>query len=75
MNENLRNRIGIDIGRKLKLEDAIAWAARHGVRFIDVELDTGANAFTSFDAARAAANSRRLRARRACISACTPRRR
>jgi sugar phosphate isomerase/epimerase len=54
MNENLRNRIGIDIGRKLKLEDAIAWAARHSVRVIDIELDTGANAFTSFDAARAA---------------------
>jgi sugar phosphate isomerase/epimerase len=53
MDENLRNRIGIDIGRKLKLEDAIDWAARHGVRCIDIELDTGANAFTSFDAARA----------------------
>jgi sugar phosphate isomerase/epimerase len=54
MNENLLDRIGIDVGRKLKLEDAIAWAASHGVRFIDVELDTGANAFTSFDATRAA---------------------
>jgi sugar phosphate isomerase/epimerase len=54
MSETLRDRIGIDIGRKLKLEDAIAWAARHGVRTIDVELDTGANAFTSFDATRAA---------------------
>jgi sugar phosphate isomerase/epimerase len=55
MKQDLLDRIGIDIGRKLQLEDAIAWAARHGVRFIDVELDTGANAFTSFDAARAAA--------------------
>ncbi|HVC63150.1 MAG TPA: sugar phosphate isomerase/epimerase family protein [Acetobacteraceae bacterium] len=54
MNQDLRDRIGIDVGRKLKLEDAIAWAARHGVRYIDVELDTGANAFTSFDAPRAA---------------------
>ncbi len=54
MNENLLDRIGIDIGRKLKLEDAIAWAARHDVRCIDIELDTGANAFTSFDAVRAA---------------------
>lgn len=53
MNERLLDRIGIDAGRKLKLEDAVAWAARHGVRFIDVELDTGANVFTSFDAARA----------------------
>lgn len=54
MSKNLLDRIGIDIGRKLKLEDAIAWAARHGVRIIDIELDTGANAFTSFDAPRAA---------------------
>ena len=51
----MRDRIGIDIGRKLKLEDAVAWAARHDVRVIDIELDTGANAFTSFDAARTAA--------------------
>ncbi len=48
------DRIGIDIGRKLPLEDAIAWAAHHKVHYIDVELDTGANAFTSLDAVRAA---------------------
>jgi sugar phosphate isomerase/epimerase len=52
MPPTLRDRIGIDIGRKLKLEDAIDWAARHGVRCIDIELDTGPNAFTTFDAAR-----------------------
>ncbi len=51
----LRDRIGVDIGRKLRLEDGIEWAARHGVRFIDIQLDTGANAFTTFDDARAAA--------------------
>ncbi len=48
------DRIGIDIGRKLPLEDAVAWAAHHKVHYIDVELDTGANAFTSLDAVRAA---------------------
>ena len=53
MNARFRDRIGIDIGRKLRLEDAIAWAAANGVRTIDVQLDTGANVFTSFDAARA----------------------
>jgi sugar phosphate isomerase/epimerase len=53
MSETLRDRIGIDIGRKLRLEEAIDWAARHGVRHIDVQLDTGANAFTRFDAERA----------------------
>jgi sugar phosphate isomerase/epimerase len=52
---NLRERIGIDIGGKLPLEDAVAWAAAHRVRFIDVQLDAGANALPTFDARRAAA--------------------
>ncbi len=50
---NLHDRIGIDIGRKLPLEDAVAWAARHQVRFIDVQLDTGANALGTIDERRA----------------------
>lgn len=55
------DRIGVDVGRKLKLETAVDWAARSGVRIIDVELDTGDNAFTRLDAARAA------RVRDACV--------
>ena len=51
----LRDRIGVDVGRKLRLEDAVAWAAEHRVRFIDVQLDTGANALGTINAARAAA--------------------
>jgi sugar phosphate isomerase/epimerase len=51
----LRDRIGVDVGRKLPLEDAVAWAAGHLVRFIDVQLDTGANALGTIDAARGAA--------------------
>ena len=31
----LRDRIGIDIGRRLRLEEAIQWAAAHDVRYID----------------------------------------
>lgn len=50
----LRDRIGVDIGRRLKLEDAIAWAARHDVRYIDIQLDTSTNALTTLDDARAA---------------------
>ncbi|MBU8536652.1 sugar phosphate isomerase/epimerase family protein [Falsiroseomonas tokyonensis] len=49
----LFERISVDIGRRLKLEDAIAWAGAHKVRHIDIQLDTGANAVTSFDATRA----------------------
>lgn len=49
----LLDRIGVDIGRRARLEDGIEWAARNGVRYIDIQLDTGANAFTSFDDERA----------------------
>lgn len=51
----LRDRIGIDVGRKLKLEDAVDWATANSVRYIDVQLDTGANALPRIDDARAAA--------------------
>ena len=50
---NLRDRIGIDLGRRIKLEDGIEWAAENGVRFIDIQLDTAANAVTAFDDKRA----------------------
>jgi sugar phosphate isomerase/epimerase len=49
---NLRDRIGIDLGRKIRLEEGIDLAAAHGVRFVDVQLDTGENAFDRFDAPR-----------------------
>jgi sugar phosphate isomerase/epimerase len=52
---NLKDRIGVDIGRRARLEDGIAWAVRHGVRYIDIQLDTAQNALTSFDDSRAKA--------------------
>jgi len=57
---SLRDRIGIDVGNRLRLEDALEWAAEHEVRWIDIQLDTGTNALSSFDEARAAG------VRRAC---------
>jgi len=54
------DRIGIDVGGKLALEDAISWAGRNGVGIIDIQLDSGANVVTSFDQPRAHA------IRRAC---------
>ena len=57
---SLRDRIGIDVGRRLKLEDAIEWAAGHELHWIDIQLDSGANVLSSFDDARAAG------VRRAC---------
>ena len=49
------DRIGIDVGRKLGVEDAIAWAASNGVRAIDVQCDIAPNALETFDDARCAA--------------------
>src|SRR5438094_10603864 len=57
---SLRDRIGIDVGRRLRLEEALEWAAEHEVRWIDIQLDAGSNALSSFDDARAAG------VRRAC---------
>lgn len=52
---NIKDRIGIDLGRKIRLEDGIEWAAKHQVRYLDVQLDTAANAITTFNDQRAAA--------------------
>src|SRR3954471_3436224 len=51
---NLFERIGIDIGRKLPLEEAVSWAAAHRVRFIDVQLDAGPSPLGTINEARAA---------------------
>jgi sugar phosphate isomerase/epimerase len=50
---SLKQRIGVDIGCKLSVEDGIRWAADNGVRFIDCEIDIEPNALESFDEARA----------------------
>lgn len=51
---SLRDRIGVDLGRKLPIEQGIEWAARHGVRYIDMQIDIAPNPLESFDAARCA---------------------
>jgi sugar phosphate isomerase/epimerase len=50
----LLDRIGVDVSRRLKLEDAIAWAAKNGLRHIDIQLDVGENALPKFDKKRCA---------------------
>jgi len=49
---NLFDRIGIDVGRKLVLEDAVEWAAEHRVRYIDIQLDSGDNALGTISGIR-----------------------
>ena len=51
---SLRDRIGIDLGRKIRLEEGIEWAARNDVRYIDIQLDTHDNAMPTIDERRAA---------------------
>ena len=48
----LRERIGIDLGRKLPLEDGIAWAVSNDVRYLDAQVDIAPNALESFDDSR-----------------------
>jgi len=40
---SLRERIGVDVGRKLSVEDAIEWAAANAVRYLDVQTDLAPN--------------------------------
>ncbi len=51
---NIRDRIGVDIGRKLSVEDAVKWAAENDVTYIDCQIDVAPNALQSFDESRAA---------------------
>jgi hydroxypyruvate isomerase len=51
---NLRDRIGIDLGRRSTIEDGLAAAARHGVRWVDVKIDVAPNAIESLTDERVA---------------------
>jgi sugar phosphate isomerase/epimerase len=44
---DLRARIGIDLGRKLSVEEGIAWAAANDVRYVDAQIDLPPNALSS----------------------------
>lgn len=46
------DRIGIDIGRSVSAEDAVAWAKANDVRYFDIQTDIAPNALESFDDAR-----------------------
>jgi sugar phosphate isomerase/epimerase len=48
----LRERIGIDFGGKMRIEDALAWAAANEVFYADVCVDNPPNALETFDVAR-----------------------
>ena len=52
---NLRDRIGIDLNRSVRIEDGVEWAAKKGVKHLDIQLDSDTNYITTFDDARASA--------------------
>ena len=52
--KTLKQRIGIDLGRRLPLEDGIRWAAENDVCVIDAQTDIAPNALETFDDARCA---------------------
>lgn len=52
MLKSLKDRIGVDIGRRAALEDGLEWAAKNEVYYVDIQLDSGANAMESFGDAR-----------------------
>jgi sugar phosphate isomerase/epimerase len=51
---NLKDRIGVDLGRRVSLEDGVDWAIVKGVKYIDAQLDIAPNGLTDFDEARCA---------------------
>ncbi len=51
----LRDRIGIDLGQRNKIEDGIEAAIRHQVKFLDLKIDVAPNAIESLTDERVAA--------------------
>lgn len=51
----LRDRIGVDLGRKLAIEDGIQWAAANEVRHVDAQIDLAPNAIERLDQVACAA--------------------
>ncbi len=41
---NLRDRIGVDLGQRNKIEDGLAAAVTHGIKFLDLKIDVAPNA-------------------------------
>ncbi len=54
-NGDLRERIGVDLGRRSRIEEGLAAAVQHGVRWVDVKIDVAPNAVESLTDERVAA--------------------
>jgi sugar phosphate isomerase/epimerase len=49
---NLRERIGVDLGQRNKIEDGIQAAISHGVKYLDLKIDVAPNAIETLTDAR-----------------------
>src|SRR5262245_66351040 len=38
----LRDRLGLDLGGRVPIEDSLAWAGGHGIHYVDCSLEGGA---------------------------------
>ena len=47
MKETLRQRIGVDVGRRVSAEEAVEWAAQNEVYYFDIQTDIAPNALES----------------------------
>ena len=52
MKETLRQRIGVDVGRRISAEEALEWAVQNEVYYFDIQTDIAPNALESFDDSR-----------------------
>ena len=52
MKVTLRQRIGVDVGRRISAEEAVEWAAQNEVYYFDIQTDIAPNALESFDDSR-----------------------
>jgi len=52
MANNLRHRIGVDVGRRVSVEEAVQWAVANEVYYFDVQTDIEPNSLESFDEGR-----------------------
>ena len=52
MAQSLKDRIGIDLGRRVPLEEGIEFARQNDVFYLDAQTDIEPNALESFDADR-----------------------
>ena len=48
----LRDRIGVDLGRRVSLEECVDWALTNNVKYVDAQLDITPNGLMDFDEAR-----------------------